>query len=99
MPRPGAGSMFFCDVIVLSQPWYDLLFFEDLFARTVAKFSVNCRLLNLPEHHAAGPNAQLQLVIAALYQQSIRTNKTCYKQKTLSWTVSKLKKDYKATKN
>ena len=42
---------------------YDLLFFEDLFARTFAKFSVDCRLLNLPEHHAAGPNAHLQLVL------------------------------------
>jgi len=49
---------------VLSQPWYNLLFFEDLLARTFAKFGVNCRLLNLPEHHAAGPNAQLQLVRA-----------------------------------
>jgi len=53
------------DAIVLSQPWYDLLFFEDFFARTFAKFSVNCRLFNLPEHHAEGPNAQLQLAIAA----------------------------------
>ena len=49
---------------MLSQPWYNLLVFEDLSARTFAKFGVNCRLLNLPEHHAAGPNAQLQLVIA-----------------------------------
>jgi len=49
---------------VLSQPWYDLLFFEILLARTFAKFGVNCRLLNLPEHHAAGPNAQLLLIIA-----------------------------------
>jgi len=56
-----------CDiynVIVLSQPWFDLLVFEDLFARNFAKFSVDCRLLDLPEHHAAGDNAQLQLVIA-----------------------------------
>jgi len=50
--------------MVFSQPWYDLLFFEDRFGRTFAKFSVNCRLLDLPEHHAAGPNAQLQLIIA-----------------------------------
>jgi len=50
---------------MFSQPWYDLLFYEDLFGRTFAKFSVNCRLLNLPEHHAAEPNAQLQLGIAA----------------------------------
>ena len=28
--------------------------FEDLFAKTFAKFSVNYRLVNLPEHHAAG---------------------------------------------
>jgi len=46
-------------------PWYDLLFFEDLFAKTSAKLSVSCRLLNLTEHLAAGPNAQLHLVIAA----------------------------------
>jgi len=64
------------DVIVLSQPWYDLLIFEDLFARTSAKFSVKCWLLNLPEHYGAGPNthfAQPQLVIATTCQQSIRT--------------------------
>ena len=75
--------------------------FEDVFARTSAKFSVNCRLLNLPEHHAAGPNAQLQLVIATRwwYRQSIRTGNNYYKKKTLSWTGSKLRKDYKATTN
>jgi len=73
--------------------------FEDHFARTFAKFSVNCRLLNLPEHHAAGPNAQLLLAIATTwwYQQSTRTGNNYYKQKTLSWTVSKLKKDHKTT--
>jgi len=42
------------DVIMLSQPWYDLLFFEALFARAFAKFSVNCRLLNLPNTIARG---------------------------------------------
>jgi len=49
---------------VLSQPWYGLSFFEDLLARTFAKFGVDYRLLNLPEHHAAERNAQLQLVMA-----------------------------------
>ena len=75
--------------------------FEDLFARTFAKFSVNCRLLILPEHHAAGRNEQLQLLTATTwsYQQSIRTGNNYYKQKTIRWTVSKLKKDYKATTN
>jgi len=80
---------------VLSQPWYDLLVFEDLFARTFAKFSVNCRLLNLHEHHAAEPNTQLPLVIIATtwwYPQNIRTSINYYKQKTLSWTVSKPKR-------
>jgi len=81
-PAPWCGQ--WCniyDVIVLSQPWYDLLFYEDLFARTFAKFSVNCRLLNLPEHHAAGPNAKLQLLIAATwwYHQSVRTSNNYYK--------------------
>jgi len=41
---------------MISQPWYDLLFFEDLLARTIAKFGVKCRLLNLPEHYAVGRN-------------------------------------------
>ena len=50
------------DVIVLSQPSYDLLFFEDLFAGSFAKFSLNCQLLNLTEHLAVEPNTQLQLV-------------------------------------
>jgi len=71
-----------------------------VFWRNVAKFSVNCRLLNLPENHAAGPSAQLQFVIATTwwYQQSIWTSNNHYKQKTSSWAVSKLKKnDYKAT--
>ena len=43
------------DVIALSEPWHYLLFFEDLFARTFAKFSVNCRLLNLPDTTPRGP--------------------------------------------
>jgi len=93
---PWCGQWFYIyDVTVLSQLWYDLLFFEDLFARTIAKFSANCRLRNLSEHHAAGPNAQLQLVIVTTwwYQQSIRTSNNYYKQETLSWTVSKLKKN------
>ena len=41
--------------------------FEDLFARSFAKFSINCRLLNFPEHHAARPNALVQLVIATTW--------------------------------
>jgi len=32
---------------MLSQPWYDFLFFEGYLARTFAKFSVNGRLLNV----------------------------------------------------
>jgi len=62
MLPPGGCDIY--DVIVLSQPWYDLLFLENLFTRTCDIFNVNCGLLNLPEHHAAGPNAQLQPVIA-----------------------------------
>jgi len=42
----------------VQSPWYDLLFFEDLFARTFAK---------LAKIIAAGPNEQLQLVIATTW--------------------------------
>ena len=42
----GGQWCYIYDVIVLSQPWYDRLFFEDLFVRTFAKFSVNCQKYN-----------------------------------------------------